>query len=175
MHALAPMQWLSAVHLIPSAQGPQECPPQSIPTSSPSRTPLLHEKQYFWAVRDFKYLWRSTHTGINSSVMWWDARRFEQIWQEFSTQDLDRIMRQYHGDQDYISTRVTQNQRRFLDSNSVVSWRWQCQDGGYDFRRRRGHAPGTGTQIPVSASVLVFHGSPKPDKITDQVVQQHWQ
>lgn len=130
--------------------------------------------QYFWAVRDFKYLWRPTHTGINSSVMWWDTRQHQQVWQTFQKQDLSTVMRQYHGDQDFISAVISQNQRRFLDSDGVVSWRWQCQDGGYDFRRRRGRTPGTGTQIPESASVLVFHGSPKPDKITDVEVQQHW-
>ena len=130
--------------------------------------------QYFWAVRDFKYLWRPTHTGINSSIMWWDTRQYQQVWQSFCTQDLVTVMRKYHGDQDYIGAVIPQNQRRFLDSDSVISWRWQCQDGGYDFRRRRGRIPGTGTQIPESASVLVFHGSPKPDKITDVQVLQHW-
>ena len=130
--------------------------------------------QYFWGVRDFKYLWRPTHTGINSSVMWWDTRQHQQVWETFQAQDLVTVMRKYHGDQDYIGAVIAQDQRRFLDSNSIVSWRWQCQDGGFDFRRRRGHTPGTGTQIPESASVLVFHGSPKPDKITDVQVLQHW-
>jgi hypothetical protein len=131
--------------------------------------------QYFWAVRDFKYLWRPTNTGINSSIMWWDTRHYQQVWQAFKTQDLGTVMRQYHGDQDYIGSIITQNQRRFLDANAVVSWRWQCQDGGYDFRRRRGYVPGSGTTIPATANVLVFHGSPKPDKITDVQVLQHWQ
>ena len=28
---------------------------------------------YFWAIRDFKYLWRPTDYGVNSSIMWWDT------------------------------------------------------------------------------------------------------
>jgi len=106
--------------------------------------------------------------------MWWDTRQYQQVWQAFKTENLDTVMRRYHGDQVYIGSVIPQNQRRFLDSDSVISWRWQCQDGGYDFRRRRGRIPGTGTQITESASVLVFHGSPKPDKITDVQVLQHW-
>ena len=131
--------------------------------------------QYFWAVRDFKYLWRPSHTGINSSIMWWDTRQYQQVWQAFKTENLETVMRQYHGDQDYIGKVITQNQRRFLDSNNVASWRWQCQEGGYDFRRRCGRAPGSNATIPTTASVLVFHGLPKPDKITDQIVLANWQ
>lgn len=130
--------------------------------------------QYFWAVRDFKYLWRPTHTGINSSVMWWDTRQYHQVWQTFKAQDLVTVMRQYHGDQDYIGAVIPQDQRRFLDANSVVSWRWQCQEGGYDFRRRSGRTPGSGPIIPESASVLVFHGRPKPADVQDPVIITHW-
>jgi hypothetical protein len=83
-------------------------------------------------------------------------------------------MKKFHGDQDYIGSVITQDRRRFLDVNNVVSWRWQCQEGGYDFRRRSGRTPGSGATIPATASVLVFHGTPKPDKITDAQVLQHW-
>jgi len=130
--------------------------------------------RYFWAVRDFKYLWRPTNTGINSSIMWWDTRQYQQVWQAFKTENLDTVMRRYHGDQDYIGSVIAKDQCRFLDTNNVVSWRWQCQEGGYDFRRRSGRTPGSGATIPATASVLVFHGTPKPDKITDAQVLQHW-
>jgi len=130
--------------------------------------------QYFWAVRDFKYLWRPAHTGINSSIMWWDTRHFEQVWQDFQSQDLDKIVSKYHGDQDFISAVVLPEQRRFLDSNRILSWRWQCVDGGYDFGRRRCRAPGTGSSFLHDTSVLVCHGSPKPVDIQDSTIVQHW-
>ena len=130
--------------------------------------------QYFWAVRDFKYLWRPAHTGINSSIMWWDTRHFGQVWQDFQSQDLDKIVSKYHGDQDFISAVVLPDQRRFLDSNRILSWRWQCVDGGYDFGRRRCRAPGTGSSFLHDTSVLVCHGSPKPIDIQDSAVVQHW-
>jgi hypothetical protein len=130
---------------------------------------------YFWAIRDFKYLWRPNHTGVNSSVMWWNTEHYKNVWDTFAQQDLATIMRKYPGDQDYISAVIPENQRRFFDVNRVQSWRWQCLDGGYDFRKRRHRAPETGTQITDSTSIMVFHGNPKPEQITDQTVVTHWQ
>ena len=130
---------------------------------------------YFWAIRDFKYLWRPNHTGINSSVIWWDTQDYKNIWSTFVQQDLTAIMGKYPGDQDYMSAMIPENQRRFFDATRVQSWRWQCVDGGYNFQKRRYHTPGTGTQVADSTSIMVFHGNPKPDQITDQTVLAHWQ
>ena len=129
---------------------------------------------YFWAVKDFKYLWTPTHTGINSSVMWWDTQQYQHIWDTFNQQDLTKIMQTYRGDQDYISDKISLNQRRLFDETRVLSWRWQCLDGGYDFKRRRCVRPKIGTKILPSTSVLIFHGNPKPDQVTDPEVLQHW-
>jgi hypothetical protein len=130
---------------------------------------------YFWAVKDFKYLWKPTHTGINSSIMWWDTQKYQYLWDTFNQQDLTKIMRTYRGDQDYISDKIPENQRRLFDTARVLSWRWQCLDGGYDFKRRRFISPKTGTIIDNSASVLIFHGNPKPDQLTDTLTLVHWQ
>lgn len=133
-----------------------------------------HSTAYFWAIRDFKYLWRPNHNGLNSSIMWWDTRNHKNIWETFAQQDLSTVMKQYSGDQDYISAMISQSQRKFFDINRVQSWRWQCLDGGYDFRRRRHLNPGIGTCITNNTSVMVFHGNPKPDQVTDQAVATHW-
>jgi hypothetical protein len=130
---------------------------------------------YFWAIRDFKYLWRPSHTGINSSVMWWNTQQYQHIWSAFAQQDLATTIRKYPGDQDYISAVIPENQRRFFDTTRIQSWRWQCLDGGYNFRKRRHLAPGAGTQITDSTSIMVFHGNPKPAQILDQLVISHWQ
>jgi hypothetical protein len=130
---------------------------------------------HFCTVRDFKYLWRANHVGINSSVMWWNTKNYQYVWDSFCAQDLDNMVRRHHGDQDFLTATIPYNQCRYLDVNRVQSWRWQCVDGGYDFRRRRHNCPGTGTQIADNTSVLVFHGRPKPADITDAVILQHWQ
>lgn len=130
---------------------------------------------YFWAIRDFKYLWRPNHTGINSSIMWWNTEQYQTVWDTFAQLDLALTMQKYPGDQDYISAMIPQNQRRFFDTNRVQSWRWQCLDGGYNFRKRRHQNPSAGTLITDNTSIMVFHGNPKPEQITDPVVLQHWQ
>jgi hypothetical protein len=130
---------------------------------------------YFWTVRDFKYLWRPTHYGINSSVMWWHTQTYQPVWQAFSAQRLESIMRKNRGDQDYLTQAITKNQRNFFDSDRVVSWRWQALDGGYNFARRMYNRPGTGTVIDNRTSVLIFHGDPKPDRVLDSKIIHHWQ
>jgi hypothetical protein len=129
---------------------------------------------YFWAARDFKYLWRPNYTGLNSSIMWWNTLHHRQVWDTFVQQDLTTVMRKYHGDQDYISAVISQKQRRLLDQSRVQSWRWQCLNGGYNFRTRCHYLPGSGTTVSDSTSVMVFHGNPKPNAIDDPVILQHW-
>lgn len=129
---------------------------------------------YFWGVRDFKYLWRNNSQRLNSSVMWWDTRRFAHIYEDFKKQPITKFIQKYQGDQDYITEAITQDRRRFFDSNRIASWRWQALDGGYDFRTRSYKTPNTGTFLSPATSVLVFHGNPKPAQIQDPVIAQHW-
>lgn len=129
---------------------------------------------YFWAVRDFKHLWRPAHVGINSSVMWWNTQTYHHVWEQFVQQDLQKIMKKYHGDQDFINDAIPQEQRRFFDPARIHSWRWQCLDGGYDFRKRRHQNPGQGAKLTENASILIFHGNPKPATVDDKIVLDHW-
>lgn len=135
-----------------------------------TRQPL----EYFWAPKDFKHLWRPTHTGINSSVMWWDTTKFTDVWQLFRNQDFNLLKRRYPGDQDFLSDVITQDRRRFLDERLIRSWKWECFDGGWDFKKRTNKAPGTGTRLN-GAAVLVFHGKPNPCEVQDPVILHHWQ
>jgi len=133
------------------------------------------KNRHFWAVKDFKHLWRPAHQSINSSIMWWDTTQFDWVWRNFQELDLAQTMKRFHGDQDYISSVITDQQRRYFNTEYIKSWRWQCLDGGYDFKRRVWKTPGSGTNIRDNTSVLVFHGNPKPDQVNDPVILQHWQ
>ncbi len=132
--------------------------------------------RYFWATRDFRQLWRPTHRGINSSVMWWDTQRFAWMWQEIEKRNIYHLMRQYPGDQDYVSDLLTDKDMRYFPQGNTASWRWQCLDGGMDFKTRRYLEPNTGTKVDPKTSILIFHGSPKPHELAhDRVVQNFWQ
>ena len=130
--------------------------------------------RYFWAIKDFRSLWRNSNTGLNSSIMWWDTRRFHKIWQEFSTKNLEQIRKKYHGDQDYITAEIPDKDRRTFEQKYIMSWRWQALDGGLNFGTRVYKEPGTGTTFGNETSVLVFHGTPKPHEVKDPEIVKHW-
>lgn len=128
----------------------------------------------FWAVRDFKYLWRPSSHTINSSVMYWNTENFDYVWKTFQQNSVQKTMSKFHGDQDFVSSVVVDQQRRYFDQDAVKSWRWQCLDGGYDFRRKSWRNAGAGTSYDYKTSIMVFHGHPKPHEITDTAVVKHW-
>jgi len=127
-----------------------------------------------WGIRDFKYLQNANRSVLNSSIMWWNVSNLAWVWQDFASQNVATVTRRYPGDQDYIYAALGPNRIHYFDQSQVQSWRWQCWDGGYDFSRRAHRLPGLGTQIPPNASVLVFHGNPKPHKITDPEIVKLW-
>lgn len=127
----------------------------------------------FWAVQDFKYLWRSNRVTINSSVMWFDPTMWSHIYQSFDPQEVV-MNRRWHGDQDFIHENLPPEKIGYFDRARVKSWRWQLLDGGYDFKSRRHLVPGTGTALDTETSVMIFHGNPKPHQIQDPVILQHW-
>lgn len=131
--------------------------------------------RHFWAVKDFKYLWKPTSTVANTSVMWWHTKNYEYVWKEVITQDITSFMSKYRGDQDFISDVIHVEKRRFFNNDWVKSWRWQCLDGGFNFSKRKYLTPGSGSELDNTTSILVFHGSPKPHEITDPVILNHWQ
>jgi hypothetical protein len=131
--------------------------------------------QNFWTIRDFRYLQRQGHSGMNSSVMWWNTEQFAHIWQNFARLDIDQTVRRYPGDQDYLGAVIDPIQRRYFDQHQLQSWRWQVAEGGYDFTFRKPRQPGTPAQIDPAASILVFHGKPKPHECTaDPVIDRFW-
>lgn len=127
----------------------------------------------FWAVKDFKFLFRPARVCVNSSVMWFDTRLWSHVYQEFDPATA-RNRARYHGDQDYINEKIPAGQVSYFDLERIKSWRWQLKDGGYDFKTRRYKIPESGTMITDPVSILVFHGDPKPHEIQDPNVLQHW-
>jgi hypothetical protein len=130
--------------------------------------------RHFWSIRDFRHIWRDSFTGINSSMMWWDTKEYAWVWTHFLSQNLAAVMKRFPGDQDFISATIGIQKRRFFELGRVKSWRWQCFDGGFNFKTHRANSPGAGTHIDPNCSVLVFHGHPKPHETDDPTVRMHW-
>ena len=129
---------------------------------------------YFWSIRDFRYLQRSLVNTINSSVMWFNVGDFAWVWDDFVKQDINKITKQFPGDQDYISHVINHNKCRFFDNKYFQSYRWQVMDGGYDFQKRKHKAPGHGAKIDDETAVVVVHGKPKPHEVHDPKIRNLW-
>jgi len=127
----------------------------------------------FWAVKDFRYLFRPRHVTFNSSVMWCDTAQWRNIYDDFDHTTITET-RRWHGDQDYIDSKVSLSRRGYFSSDYVKSWRWQLREGGFNFTTRKYNQPGAETVVPDCASVVVFHGDPKPHQIQDTQVLRHW-
>ena len=132
------------------------------------------DTRYFWAIRDFKYMWRPTWKGMNSSVMLWDTTQWGKIWNEFQSRNIAATVKQFHGDQDFLNSLITEKHLRFFDQNAVQSWRWQIKDGGMDMKTRIYKKPGAGSVLDPTTAVMIFHGSPKPHETADPVIAQYW-
>ena len=135
---------------------------------------LQQPLDYFWTIRDFRHVQHPGYNAMNSSLMRWNTEKFSWIWEQFKKEDINTVIRSFPGDQDYLNRMLTHEHKRYYDDSQFQSWRWQVADGGYDFRRRQAKQPGTGATISPNASVLVFHGSPKPHEVTDPQVQALW-
>lgn len=133
---------------------------------------VLSTDQYFWALKDFQYLYRNV-IKINSSVMWFNNQLWKNVYKNLDLTKI-RIANKHYGDQDHIYANIPRHRVKFLDSHRVNSWRWQAHDGGWDFANKKHKNPGAGTKLEPDVSILVFHGNPKPHEIQDELTNKHW-
>jgi len=129
---------------------------------------------YLWGIRDFITIWNPKSHSINSSVMYWNTALFADVWTQFSTENIAKIRVKYRGDQDYLTAVLSVKRRRFFPDRQALSWRWQAHDGGINPTSRLPLNPGLGTRFGPETSLLIFHGQPKPDQVTDPAIKNHW-
>lgn len=129
---------------------------------------------YLWTCRDFRYLQRANTAAVNSSVMWFDTRQFDWLWQKFNKENIADVVKRFPGDQDYIQHAVDHNQRRLFEDRYFQSYRWQVQKGGFDFRRRQHAKPQQPDTVSGDCAVVVFHGLPKPHQLPPGELRTLW-
>ena len=135
---------------------------------------LYSNPTMFWAIHDFRRLWRSSWNGINSSVMYWDTVKFDWIWKAFNEKNVAKSIAGFAGDQDYLSSVLDEKSRGFFPNDHIQSWRWEVNDGGLELPSRRYRQPGAGAVLAPSTSIVVFHGQPKPHEVSDPLILDHW-
>ena len=126
------------------------------------------------ARRDFRHLFRSNCSTINSSVMWFNTEKFSYVYDQFDHSKVSARQSRWQGDQDYISDTVPISDINFLPENKILSYKWQVREGGWNFKTRKSLNPGSPTLIQKDTSVLIFHGKPDPCDCADPVIRQYW-
>lgn len=129
---------------------------------------------YFWAIHDFRRLWKPSWKGINSSMMYWDTQKYAYIWDNFCAQNIAATVKRFHGDQDYLSSVINPGDMRYLPSAYIRSWRWQIKDGGMDFNTRVYKRPDAGSVLDPDAQIIIFHGEPKPHQLVEPWISANW-
>lgn len=129
---------------------------------------------FFWTIHDFKRLVKKDYFGINSSIMYWNTTKFSHIWAKSQVEGIKKIAARFRGDQDYIQSVLKPDQIKFFPHDKILSWRWQALKNSSPQPRFKPNVS-AGTDITPQASVLVFHGYPKPHELQDPVVQKFWQ
>ena len=133
----------------------------------------LDTRSTFWAVRDFKYLWKDYNRQINSSVMVFDNSEMHWIWDKFYNNKED-IVKKYHGDQDYINECVIN--KEFLNEDKIKSYRWQVLHGGLDFKNRSyPRRDEIDVELTPDTSLVIFHGKPNPHEVNNAKLTSLWQ
>lgn len=91
-----------------------------------------------------------------SGVMVWDAGEHAEIWTQFTPEVPRRFGGEGQGDQDWVTSLGGWDA---LPRGVCVSYRYHCRKNG----------------PPAGASVVCFHGRPKPHEFTEGWVKEGWQ
>lgn len=100
---------------------------------------IVHLKDWGWLKNDYC-----------SAVMVWDAGEHAEAFERFTPE----VMREYHGDQDWLT--------------HLGGWMALRKGLNVSYRYESKAAP------PVGASTVSFHGRPKPHEVTDGWVPKTW-
>jgi len=100
----------------------------------------------FCIIKDWAYRGRRM---FNSSVFRFNIGEYGHLWEKFE-RSMDRIVRSNHGDQNYITSSLSD------DEVSLWPERW-CLSYKYHACR-----PNMATPTPPDCKILTFHGRPNP-------------
>ena len=112
----------------------------------------------FCALRDFYHL----HS-MGSGLLSWHGKRANLIYDKFLEKSKNVISSYTEGDQRWIEeNRPSVEYFQDVYPNQIVSFKRHCLKDGNE------------VNIPKKASIICFHGSPRPHEVTDPKVKRFW-
>jgi len=125
----------------------------------------------FVICQDFNRHGNPNYTVCNSSVMCFNANGHTEFFNEWEN-DKDNIVRKHKGDQDWITV-LLGNDKVWWPYEWVMSFKWEVLNGGL-VRLGTKEYKGTETKVSQETSILVFHGKPNPNEVTDAIIVNNW-
>ena len=127
----------------------------------------------FCIIKDFN---RSIIKGwekFNSSVFRFEKGEFAFVWDNL-VKDFSQTKRM-HGDQDWIYSQIKHNYAYWPDE-WIQSYKWEIRDRSDVIKdgTKRVFKNIANPIINPDTSILVFHGDPKPEEVSDPIVVQNW-
>ncbi len=112
----------------------------------------------FCGLRDFYKV-----VTLGSGLLSWKPNKCHHIYKQFLTK-CDYVMANTpEGDQKWIDSQIKQmDYFQDLYGRKIISWKKDCLNNNK-------------ISIPKSASIVCFHGIPKPHEITDSTIVSNWQ
>ena len=135
---------------------------------------FTHNPGKFMIIRDFNRCRVKDWKLSNSSCMRWESGTMDYLWNEFRERSSE-IMRQNHGDQDWITKRASKDINWFPDE-WIRSYKWEMI-GFKDTKLRDSSGKWFFRKPPVITDenrVAVFHGEPNPMDSGDKWVIEQW-
>ena len=127
-----------------------------------------YETDKFCICQDFNRQFIPDYPVCNSSIMRFNSTLHYHLYNYFVA-NSQKVMRQYRGDQDYITAYLKDREDKVLwPKQWAMSYKWEIQHGGSkaggptlrypdDY-----HCPEQEYIVPEECSIAVFHGKPDP-------------
>jgi len=130
-----------------------------------------YETDDFIICQDFNRHGNPEYPVCNSSVMCFNANNYTTFFDKWQT-EKDTIIRKYKGDQDWITVMLGST-KKWWPYNWVMSYKWEVLNGGLARLGSKEYRSDV-TTVDPQTSVLVFHGKPNPDEVTDDIIVNNW-
>lgn len=128
----------------------------------------------FCIIRDFARSSFKDWTKFNSSVFRLDTGKYTFVWDRL-LKDLSQV-KKMHGDQDWIFSQI-KTDFSYWPHNWIQSYKWEIRTRN-DLTivdKKQIFKTTVDPTIKKETSILVFHGNPKPDAVSDPIVVKNWQ
>ena len=123
----------------------------------------------FCICQDFNRAFNKNIQYCNSSVMGWNSNSMSFLYTKFAS-DMQKIVHQYRGDQDYIHVETAATQK-WWPTEWAMSWKWEILHGG-QLQPQGKYRSIEPYIIPDNARLIVCHGRPNPHEIPE--LQSFW-